>query len=95
MDEVNELAGEPFIIATATVIGDFTGTDESVKLTVSGGQEETFRGTLVLSRRKVPQKPALMSIIEDAHGNRYRIALIHPDAVSWTLSLTAPNARRN
>ena len=94
LDEVNELAGETFTIAGVTVSGDFTGTDESVKLSVGGSQEEIFRGTLVISRKKLPAKPILMSIIKDAAATCYRIALIHPDAVSWTLSLTKPNARR-
>lgn len=84
-----------FRIGTVFVEGIFTGGDESVTLTTSGGQQEKFRGTLVVSRLRYPARPVLMSIIVEPDGTRARIAGLTSDNASWTLTLTTPNARRN
>ena len=93
MDEVDDETGEPFVIGRDTVIGNFTGALEGLVLTVTGGQSENVKGTLVISRRRLPRRPVLMSIITSADEakTRYRIADLLPDGAAWTLTLTAPN----
>lgn len=83
-----------FMVGGASVDGNFAGGDESLLLTTTGGQQEKFRGTLVISRLRFPVKPVLMSIITLPDGTRARIAGLNSDSASWTLSLTTPNARR-
>ena len=95
MDEVNAISGEWFVVGSRRVQGSFSGGDESIELTTTGGSKERFRGTLVLTRSQCQEEPELMSIITDAkRTTRYRITTLDSDAVSWTLTLTAPNARR-
>ena len=95
MDEVNAISGEWFVIGGERVRGSFSGGDESIELTTTGGNKERFRGTLVLTRRCLLKEPEIMSIITNGDGStRYRITVRDSDAVSWTLTLTAPNGRR-
>ena len=91
MDEVDEATGEPFVFGNQTILGNFTGALQGLVLTVTGGQSENVKGTLVVSRRRLPKRPALMSLITDPHGTRYRIADLLADGAAWTLTLTAPN----
>ncbi len=83
-----------FLISSQPVEGNFASGDESVLLTTTGGQQEKFRGTLVVSRIRYPAKPELMSIILGPDQTRYRITGLNSDSASWTLTLTAPNGRK-
>ena len=95
MDEVDETAGVKFQIGRDQVLCNWTGAEEGLELTIRGGQVEKLRGTLVVSRRRLKERPQLLSIITGPDQIRYRIARATPDGASWTLLLTDPNGNGN
>ena len=93
LDECAELSGESFVVGRANVLGDFTGATEDVELTTTGGKRTKLKGTLLISRSRLRDKPANEMIVTGPGGTRYRVHEVESDPVSWTLFLTAPNGK--